>query len=211
MKKDTPKSEVIQNTGQTLPKSVVQTLTNLRDRIDTIDRQIVELLAKRQNEVETMVSVKKAHNLPAYHPAREEDIISDRRRKGEGIGLDPDYLEELFRTILSQSRVEQTHSLAQKGVRPGASVLVVGGTRGLGRYFYQWFQRAGYKTRSMGSNHWSDIDTLCHGIDVAVISVPIDVTVSVIQKIAPYLPPHCILTDLTSIKGPPMKSSRSWK
>ena len=192
--------------GKELPESAAESLKDLRQNIDSIDREILGILIKRQSQVEQMISLKKAYNLQVYHPAREEDMISDRRRLAQEVGLNPDYLEELFRAILRQSRVEQTDSMAGKGLRPGSTVLLVGGTRGMGKYFHHWFSKSEYRVRSMGSNDWHRIDILCDGVDLAVISVPIDVTVPVIQKIGPHLPPGCLLTDLTSIKGPPMKA-----
>lgn len=192
-----------------VPVAGADSLAALRGNIDTIDRQIVSLLAKRQREVNAVLALKKAHNLAVYHPAREENLISDRRARGTEAGLDPDYIEELFRCIIHQSRVEQTAGIAEKATRPGATVLIMGGSGGMGNYFTRYFSEAGYRVRSMGRNDWPNVAMLCKGIDLAVISVPIDVTVSVIEKIAPFLPPGCILTDLTSIKAPPMAAMLS--
>jgi chorismate mutase / prephenate dehydrogenase len=198
--------EVLPVAGSELPEPVANNLTALRKNIDAIDRQIISLLSKRQAEVEMILALKKAHNLPVHHPAREEDLISDKRRIGIEIGLDPDYLEELFRCIMHQSRVEQTARIAVKGVRPGATVLLVGGSGGMGQYFFKYFSEAGYNVKCMGRKDWPDVGRICEGIDLAVVSVPIDVTNSVIDKIAPHLPPDCVLADLTSIKRSPMKA-----
>jgi chorismate mutase/prephenate dehydrogenase len=187
-----------------LPESAEKELKAIRNSIDAIDVSIVEFLAKRQNEVSKVLSLKKEYNQPAYHPAREEYLISDRRRHGKEAGLDPDSVEELFRTILRQSRAEQNFSIAGKGTRPGSRVLIVGGTGGMGKYFQKWFKISGYHTRVMGRNDWENIEELCDNIDLAVISVPIHITVPVIHQIAPHLHRDCILTDLTSIKGPAM-------
>jgi len=181
-------------------------LDSMRRRIDEIDFGIIKLLSERQAEVNKMVMLKKTHNLPVHHPAREENMISERRSLGLGMGLDPDHLEELFRSVMRRSRVEQTESISKKGIRPGAAVLIVGGTRGMGRYFYNCFSKAGYETRSMGSGDWDNIESLCNGIDLALISVPIGITDSVIRRISSYLPPGCVLADLTSIKVRPVKA-----
>lgn len=205
MEKENAK-EKLSDIGSDLPADVAETLSALRKNIDAIDRQIISLLSRRQAEVEVILALKKAHNLPVHHPAREEDLISDRRHIGAETGLDPDYLEELFRCIMHQSRVEQTARIAGKGVRPGATVLLVGGGGGMGRYFYKYFSEAGYTVKSMGRKDWPDAEKICQGVDLALISVPIDVTRAVIDKIAPHLPPDCVLADLTSIKGVPMKA-----
>jgi chorismate mutase / prephenate dehydrogenase len=196
----------VANMNNNHDESATRSLEALRRRIDEIDLGIINLLAERQAEVGQMVSLKKANSMPVHHPAREEDMISERRALGAKMGLDPDYLEELFRGIMRRSRVGQTDSISRKGVREGACVLVVGGTRGMGRYFYDWFKKSGYETRAMGSKDWGQIKALCRGIDLAIISVPIDSTETVINKIAPHLPPGCVLADLTSIKSRPMKA-----
>ena len=84
-----------------------QDLEDLRKAIDGIDEQIVSLLAERQREVKRVTEIKKARNLPVYHPSREEDLISNRRSQGSAAGLDPDFIEEVYRIILRQARVEQ--------------------------------------------------------------------------------------------------------
>ena len=81
-------------------------LAELRREIDAIDQQVVDLLSQRQKQVEHVVALKKKHNLQVYHPSREEDLISARRQQATEAGLCPDYIEELYRTIMRRSRVE---------------------------------------------------------------------------------------------------------
>ena len=181
-------------------------LENSRTNIDSIDFQIIELLAERQNYVEKILELKKENDLPVSHPAREEDMISKRRKLGEAKSLNPDYIEELFRTILHQSRVEQAESKSERGVRSDSTILIVGGKGDMGKYFSSCFGKSGYRTRILGSKDWDNVESLCSGVDLALISVPIAKTVSVIERLAPYLPHNAVLADLTSIKGVPMKA-----
>ena len=193
-------------TGSRVSDNVEQELEILRRQLDNIDREIVSLLGKRQAEVERVVSLKKAHNLPVYHPAREEDLLSQRRIQGAEAGLDPDYIEDLYRRILRQSRVEQTARLAQKGVRTGATVLLVGGLGSMGQYFHNWFADAGYNIRILDRHDWPNADKLCEGIELAIISVPIEVTNAVADRLGPHLPADCVLADITSIKESPLNA-----
>lgn len=179
-------------------------LSALRREIDAVDQQIVDLLARRHEQVEAVVALKKAHNQPVYHPAREEDLISGRRAQAKAAGLCPDYIEEIYRIIIRRSRVTQSGHMAGKAVKPGATVLIVGGTGEMGRYFVDWFSGAGYRVRSMGSRDWDRVAALCEGIDLCIISVTIEKTVEVIRNIAPYLPKDAVLADLTSIKKVPL-------
>jgi len=195
MSKDKEKTE--EKSGQE-----TKTLEAARQKIDSIDHQIVALMAERQREVKEVVTYKKLHHMPVFHPAREEDLISRRRAQGAHEGLDPDYVEELFRCMIRQSRVKQTSHLATGGVKPGARVLVVGGLGGMGLYFSTWFRQAGYEVRILDRDDWASSESLCRDIDLALICVPIDLTVSIIQKIGPLLPETSILADVTSIKEP---------
>ncbi|MBF0102570.1 MAG: bifunctional chorismate mutase/prephenate dehydrogenase [Desulfobacterales bacterium] len=183
-----------------------QVLNELRQQIDQIDQKIVGLLADRQHEVENIIQIKKAHRMSIYHPAREENLISDRRHQAQQAGLDPNYIEELFRFILRQSRFRQSTHMAQKGIHEGATVLIVGGKGEMGKYFVRWFEQAGYHVRTMGRRNWDNIESLCLNLDLALISVPIDVTSQVIQQLSPFLPKRCILADITSIKMEPLAS-----
>jgi chorismate mutase/prephenate dehydrogenase len=189
-----------------MEKDIKKALELLRDEIDDIDRQIVSLLAKRQTVVEKVVGLKNAHNIPVYHPAREEYLISNRRNQSREIGLNPDFVEEIFRSVIRQSRIKQTRDFARKGIRPGAAVLIVGGQGEMGRYFSKYFRDAGYEIRILGRHDWGRIEQFCDGLDLAVLSVPIDKTTELAFKLGSYLPKDCILTDLTSIKAKPLKA-----
>jgi len=120
--------------------------------------------------------------------------------------LRTDYIDELYRRILRQSRIEQAARLSQKGVRDGASVLMVGGVGSMGQYFSKWFSDSGYKVRILDRNDWLNVGRLCHGIELAIISVPIEVTAEVAGKLGPHLPADCVLADVTSIKERPLNA-----
>jgi len=176
----------------------------LREDIDAIDAQIVSLLVDRQHVVRRVAAIKKARNLPVYHPAREEDLISRRRQQATDSGLDPDFIEEIYRTVIRRSRVTQTSSMALESVRPEGVVLLVGGKGEMGRYFEACFFRAGYQVRILDKDNWPEVRSLCEGIDLAMVGVPIDVSCQVIRRIGPFLPARAVLCDITSIKEQPL-------
>lgn len=177
----------------------------LRTEIDLIDARILSLLARRQAQVEKVVTLKKKHNIPVYHPAREEDLISTLRIQAGKANLDPDFMEDLYRVILRQSRVKQTDQMEHNGVFPDAKVLIVGGAGQMGRFFASLFQKSGYEVRILTGSEWHRAEELCKDIDLALISVPIEKTQDVIEKIAPFLESKTILADLTSVKAGPLE------
>ena len=55
------------------------TLEELRNRIDVLDRQLVELLNERARAALLIGHLKAATSLPVYEPAREKVIYSNVR------------------------------------------------------------------------------------------------------------------------------------
>ncbi len=179
-------------------------LENLRREIDNTDRSIVSLLARRKELVMRVAEVKKERGLPTHHPAREEDLISARRHQAVEAGLEPDYVEDLFRAVMRNSRVGQLDTLARRSVRPGAKVLLVGGRGGMGTLFARAFNHSDYVVRILDVNDWPRARELTAGIDLALLAVPIPVTPAVARQLGPYLPPDCVLCDITSLKQEPL-------
>jgi len=177
----------------------------LRSEIDRIDAQILSLLTQRQAQVEQVVNLKKKYQIPVYHPAREEDLISTLRSQAQKANLDPDFMEDLYRVILRQSRVEQTGQMEQKGIKPDAGILIVGGAGQMGNFFSSLFLKSGYTVRILREQDWENAKQLCENIELCIISVPIEKTHDIITKIAPFLAPKTILADLTSIKAAPLE------
>ena len=178
----------------------------LRRRIDDIDSRLVALLAERRQVVEQVARVKQEHDLPVFHPAREENLISARRAQGARIGLDPDYLEDLFRTIMRHSRVGQLDTVSRSSSRPGATVLIVGGRGSMGRFLSHWFIQSDYNVRILDLEDWDRAASLAEGVDLCILAVPIDITGDIAARIAPHLGRDCVLADVTSLKSEPMRA-----
>ncbi len=199
MNKQEPESAAAAHAG-----SPDEKIEELRSEIDRIDAHLVNLLAQRRRVVERIALVKREQDLPASHPAREENLISARRGQAAAAGLDPDYVEDLFRTVFRNSRVGQLDTLSRRGIRPGAKVLIVGGLGSMGRFLSRWFSQSDYEVRVLDREDWGSVESLTSGIDLCLLAVPIDVTPSVATRIAPHLPPPCVLADITSLKREPM-------
>jgi len=181
-------------------------LDSLREQIDGIDQQLVDLLVQRGRIIQQVTDIKKRHDLPTFHPAREENLISTRRAQATQAGLDPDYVEDLFRTMLRHSRVGQLSTLSRRSVRPGAKILIVGGLGNMGRFFSTWLRQSDYEVRVLDRDDWPKVRSLTTGIDLCLLAVPIEITPSIALQIGKYLPPACVLTDITSLKRKPLEA-----
>jgi isochorismate pyruvate lyase len=74
-------------------------LDEIRQRIDSIDSEIIDSLSKRAELVSAAGRLKKDER-GVRDPKRVEQVIEKVRTKASAAGLDPAIAEEIYRTIL---------------------------------------------------------------------------------------------------------------
>jgi len=79
----------------------------LRNDIDNYDRQLVELLGKRMQLVESIGYLKKAYNMAIYQPQRWENVMQRAQTNGAINHLPSDFVEALFNIIHQESIFRQ--------------------------------------------------------------------------------------------------------
>jgi chorismate mutase len=78
-------------------------LGRCRERIDEIDRRLVELLNERTSIVEEIGRVKKEANLAIYEPKRESQVF-DNITSHNGGPLSEERLKRIFERIIDEMR-----------------------------------------------------------------------------------------------------------
>ncbi len=93
-------------------------LDMLRDAIDTIDAQLLELLRRRMEASEKIGEYKRCHAMPVVQEKRYKALMEGRVAQGEAQGLSADFLRELFQSIHAESVKVQTrlNSRSEDGV-----------------------------------------------------------------------------------------------
>ncbi len=89
------------------------TLEELRDRIDVLDRQLVELLSERARAALMIGHLKVKTSLPVYEPAREKIIYSNVRAANKGPLPDIE-LTHIYERIIDVMRALQRNELASE-------------------------------------------------------------------------------------------------
>jgi chorismate mutase-like protein len=80
---------------------LAQALNASRQRIDSIDNQIVKLLNERAQVVRDVGLIKKQYHAPASAPGREEQVL--RRAAGQAQApLTPSAVEAIYKAILHE-------------------------------------------------------------------------------------------------------------
>jgi prephenate dehydrogenase len=86
------------------------------------------------------------------------------------------------------------------------SIGIIGGTGGMGRIFADLFRQEGYGVQVSGRKRGPDITTMAEQCQVIIVSVPIGITVEIIEQIGPLMKKDALLMDLTSLKTEPIKA-----
>ena len=89
------------------------TLEELRDQIDVLDRQLVELLSERARAALRIGQLKAATSLPVYEPNREKVIYANVREANKGPLPDIE-LTHIYERIIDVMRSLQKNELASQ-------------------------------------------------------------------------------------------------
>lgn len=175
----------------------------LRDEIDEIDSQLVELLTKRLAVTTKVGELKSAEGMPIFAPEREATLISERRKQAEQSGLSGDLIEDILRRLMRDSYVSQDAS-GYQCINPNCNkVVIVGGKGQLGGVFVDLFQRSGYQVAIIEQDDWPNSQAILANASLVIVAVPIRLTSLVIHQLS-HLPNDCVLADFTSVKESPL-------
>jgi chorismate mutase len=93
----------------------VQEIKKLRKRIDEVDEQILQSLRKRTEICGSIGLVKEKHGIPIQDFPRENDVYARIREKAADLGLDPSYVEAIYRQIVNMcSAVQELKEKSEK-------------------------------------------------------------------------------------------------
>lgn len=178
-------------------------LASLREQIDQVDQQLIDLLAQRLTLVAEVGKVKSEHGIPVYAPERETAMITARREEAEKKGIPADLIEDILRRVMRESYAnENKHGF--KTVNANIKkIVIVGGKGKLGGLFGHYLSLSGYSVEALGSQDWDNAKAILSNSDVVIVCVPIAKTVETIARLQPYLTENMILADLTSVKEQP--------
>lgn len=184
-----------------------QKLTHLRQQIDAVDTQLVDLIAQRAELTAAVGHLKKNLKQPLYVPSREQQMIAERRRYAQRKEVSPDVVEDVLRRIIRESYRTQTSQPTATSQCLQRPVVIVGGGGRLGQLLARLFTATGYSVEVVEQQQTLSPE-LAQQAQLVLVSVPVNVTEQVIQSL-PQLASDCLLADVTSIKQAPLNAMLS--
>ncbi len=92
-------------------KVSTESLALLRQQIDNIDNELLEILNKRMAVSREIGRYKKEHRMPVLQTGRFNDIIRDRVNLGKEMGMDEEFMKALLLAIHEESVRQQIEIL----------------------------------------------------------------------------------------------------
>lgn len=83
------------------------TLDELREEIQTIDHELVELIARRTYVADTIAQVKEDQGLPTTDETQEERVMERAGENAERFEVDSNLVKAIFRLLIELNKVEQ--------------------------------------------------------------------------------------------------------
>ncbi len=175
-------------------------LASLRQQIDHVDSQLVEILAKRKQLIHEVGELKEKRGFPVYVPEREKSLIEARRKEAEAAGVSGDLIEDLLRRLIRES-YQAEGKRGYRCTKPElGNIVMIGGHGQMGALFCRLFESSGYHVSILDVNDWPTATPLLKNASMIVVSVPINATCQVIEQLAGKIPKTCLLMDFTSSK-----------
>ncbi|MDX1579090.1 MAG: prephenate dehydrogenase/arogenate dehydrogenase family protein, partial [Gemmatimonadota bacterium] len=176
----------------------------LREELAAVDRELLELVARRHALAERIGEEKRDTATPTRDYEQEKVVIERAREAARELGYSPDLAEDLLLSLIRSSlAVQEKGRVAAAGTGGGKRALVIGGAGKMGAWFADFLasQRFAVETADpRGGDHpdWRDLD-LDH--DVIVVATPLVEGGRVLAGLAERQPKGLVF-DIGSLKGP---------
>ena len=85
-------------------------LDELREEIQDIDRDLVELIAQRTYVAEAIAAVKEEQGLPTTDEQQEQAVMDRAGENAERFDVDSNLVKAVFRLLIELNKVEQRES-----------------------------------------------------------------------------------------------------
>lgn len=107
-----------QTAERTMQTASEDSLVEMRQQIDSIDTQLIDLLARRMQVCLAVGEYKKRHSIAVVQKDRYNEILEKRSSQGVDKGLDSTFVKNIMNLIHDESVSRQTELLRNRETLP---------------------------------------------------------------------------------------------
>ena len=187
----------------------------LRERIRSLDDQLLALVKERLEVARAIGAVKVAAGLPIKDYKVEKDVLARATQKARELGLYEELATDLSKLLIryavnAQDEFKQRQTVG-RATQP-SRILIAGGLGRMGRWLADFFDSFGHQislyeprnhTLPASSSHevHTDLEAAAHACDVIVLSTPISETPALIDRLTKARI-RGLVFDICSLKSP---------
>lgn len=183
-------------------------LDELRTELSALDRQLIELIAKRQEIVARIGRNKLTTGRATRDFEREKEVLQLAREHALAQSVDPKLAESILRTLIRSSLASQERDrVAAEGRGDGRQVLVIGGAGKMGGWFADFFRSQGFATSiadaavTPAEGRYADWRHAGVDYDIIVVATPLAASNVILTELAAHKPAGLVF-DIGSLKTP---------
>lgn len=174
-----------------------------------LDREILELAARRRDLAERVGSLKEMTGSPTRDFSQERVVLERARKIAGELGLSERLTDALMRLLIGQALTTQEQQRIQRSdTGSGRSVLVIGGSGRMGRWFVDFLSTQGFGVEiadpagpTSGFEWYEDWESVTLDHDFIVVAAPLRPTAVILDRLAERRPSG-IVFDIGSLKSP---------
>ena len=184
-------------------------LDDYRKQLGEVDRQLLALVAKRQQLAGEIGRIKLASGIPTRNYRQETEVIHRARAAATELDLSPAIAEALMLLLIRSSLTKQEQDrVAANSEANGQRVLVIGGAGKMGRWLVGFLASQGFAVEVgdpagaiAGYTHYPNWRDSALDHDLIVVAAPLRISNQILHELA-ELRPGGVVFDIGSLKSP---------
>ena len=166
-------------------------LEQLRERIRKLDTDILDLIAERLETAKAIGQQKKLEGIPLRDWNVERQVLDRVTRQAANLDIPPQAARSVMQTLITAARVEQERTSFSTYRGSAESILIIGGSGKMGRWFADFFGNQGHRVSVFDRQTTNDdaansrsLETALDGTTCALVAAPLDVVPGIIEQLA---------------------------
>ena len=94
-------------------KEVPEKLLDYRSKIDELDTELIDVLARRFQVVKNVGHLKVQEGMSVVQPSRAQEVVDKAMEMGSENGLDPEFIKQLYNLMISHAHDLEDEILEQ--------------------------------------------------------------------------------------------------
>ena len=187
--------------------SIKEQLDEERQKISTIDQQILQLISERLTMAQRIGQLKRKENLPIRDYSIEQKVLKRNTETAKQLDISTEMTKKLVDLLINEAvLVQEKHENFVSEVRSGKKVLIIGGLGKMGAWLADFFRSSSFEVDILDKSEANpkltvtNLPEIINNYDFIAISTPLTSLKDILNEII-ALKPRGTLFEIGSLKS----------